>query len=355
LSVQKNKELIVKPLVARAKLDDFLSKLSNVSLIYGDPRIITNKRFRTIFNSQHADFVVCDTLESLKENKKNLENKSIGYIKKIVNNDDLEEIVDASKKGAEFVIVEATDWKIIPLENLIAKLQKTGTKIYTATKNSSEIRTMFSVLELGVDGVILETDDVKQVENSYDLLDNPTFDLQYAEIMELKDVGMGERVCVDTVSMMTMGEGMLIGSKSNFLFLIHNESIGSSYTSPRPFRVNAGAVHCYTAMSDGTTKYLSELEAGVEILVVNKDGTSRKSTVGRSKIESRPMKLVKAQIDDYKGSVILQNAETIRLITSDNKLVSVTDLKVGDKVLACTKTISGRHFGMPVDEFILEK
>ena len=214
---------------------------------------------------------------------------------------------------------------------------------------------MFSVLELGVDGVILETDDVKQVENSYDLLDNPTFDLQYAEIMELKDVGMGERVCVDTVSMMTMGEGMLIGSKSNFLFLIHNESIGSSYTSPRPFRVNAGAVHCYTAMSDGTTKYLSELEAGVEILVVNKDGTSRKSTVGRSKIESRPMKLVKAQIDVYKGSVILQNAETIRLITSDNKLVSVTDLKVGDKVLACTKTISGRHFGMPVDEFILEK
>jgi 3-dehydroquinate synthase II len=108
-------------------------------------------------------------------------------------------------------------------------------------------------------------------------------------------------------------------------------------------------------MSDGTTKYLSELEAGVEILVVSKDGTSRKSTVGRSKIESRPMKLVKAQINDFKGSVILQNAETIRLITKDNKLVSVTDLKVGDEVLAYTKSSSGRHFGMQVDEFILEK
>src|SRR3546814_11885422 len=71
------------------------------------------------------------------------------------------------------------------------------------------------------------------------------------------------------------------------------------------------------------------LEAGVEILVVNKDGTSRKSTVGRSKIESRPMRLVKAQIDNNKGSVILQNAETIRLITNDNKLISVTDLKIG--------------------------
>ena len=67
------------------------------------------------------------------------------------------------------------------------------------------------------------------------------------------------------------------------------------------------------------------------------------------------MKLVKAQIDDSKGTVILQNAETIRLITKDNKLVSVTDLKVGDEVLAYTKSSSGRHFGMSVDEFILEK
>ena len=192
----------------------------------------------------------------LKKSKKNL-SKSVGYIKKISNNNDLEEIVLASKHGADFVIVEATDWKIIPLENLIAKLQKSGTKIYATTRNSEEIRTMFSVLELGVDGVILETDDVSQVDNSHDLLDNPTFKLEYARILELKDVGIGERVCVDTVSMMTMGEGMLIGSKSNFLFLVQR-ICRFLFTSPRPFRVNAGAVHCYTAMSDGTTKYLSE-------------------------------------------------------------------------------------------------
>lgn len=354
MSDQKNKEFILKPLVKREKLDDFLSKVSNVSLVYGDPTVITDKKFKTIFHSDNADLVVCNSLDLLKKNKEILD-KSVGYTKKIANNQDLEDIVLASKYGADFVIVEVTDWKIIPLENLIAKLQKTGTKIYTTTKNSEEIRTMFSVLELGVDGVILETDDVTQVENSHQLLDNPAFNLEYAKILELKDVGMGERVCVDTVSMMTIGEGMLIGSKSNFLFLVHNESVGSSFTSPRPFRVNAGAVHCYTAMSDGTTKYLSELEAGVEILVVSKDGTSRKSTVGRSKIESRPMKLVKAQIGDSWGTVILQNAETIRLIAKDNRLVSITDLKVGDEVLAYTKSSSGRHFGMSVDEFILEK
>jgi len=354
LSAQKNKELIVKPLVAKEKLNDFLSKISNVSLIYSDPAVISNKNFKTIFNSDRADFVVTHTLDALKENKNKLQ-KSVGFSKMISSNEDLEEIVIASKYGADFVIVEAVDWKIIPLENLIAKLQKTRTKIYTTTKNSDEIRTMFSVLEHGVNGVILETADVNQIENSHKLLDNPNFKLEYARILELKDVGMGERVCVDTVSMMTIGEGMLIGSKSNFLFLVHNESVGSSFTSPRPFRVNAGAIHCYTPISDGTTKYLSELEAGAEILVVSKDGSSRKSTVGRSKIESRPMRMVKAQIGDSKGSVILQNAETIRLIAKDNDLVSVTDLKIGDEVLVYTKSSSGRHFGMPVDEFILEK
>ena len=354
MSAQKNKELIVKPLVAKEKLNDFLSKISNVSLIYSDPAVISNKNFKTIFNSDRADFVVTHTLDALKENKNKLQ-KSVGYSKMISSSEDLEEIVAASKYGADFVIVEAIDWKIIPLENLIAKLQKTRTKIYTTTKNSDEIRTMFSVLEHGVNGVILETADVNQIENSHKLLDNPNFKLKYARILELKDVGMGERVCVDTVSMMTIGEGMLIGSKSNFLFLVHNESVGSSFTSPRPFRVNAGAIHCYTPMSDGTTKYLSELEAGMEILVVGNDGSSRKSTVGRSKIESRPMRMVKAQLDDSKGSVILQNAETIRLITKDKSLVSVTDLKVGDEVLAYTKPSSGRHFGMSVDEFILEK
>ena len=354
MSIQKNKEFILKPVVEKEKLNDFLSKVSNVSLIYGDPSVIKNKKFKTIFHSANADLVVCNSLEMLNENKKNL-NKSVGYLKKISNNDDLDDIVRAAKYGADFVIVEVTDWKIIPLENIIAKLQNTGTKIYTTTKNSAEIRTMFSVLELGVDGVILETGDLHQVENSRDLLDNPTFRLEYAKILELKDAGIGERVCVDTVSMMTTGEGMLVGSKSNFLFLIHNESVGSSFTSPRPFRVNAGAVHCYTVMSNGTTKYLSELEAGSEVLVVDKDGTSRKSTVGRSKIESRPLKLVKAQLGDFMGTVILQNAETIRLISKDKKLVSVTDLKIGNEVLAFAKSSSGRHFGMKVDEFIVEK
>ena len=134
---------------------------------------------------------------------------------------------------------------------------------------------MFGVLELGVDGVILSTNNVNEVNQSRQYLENMVFPIETAKIIDIKDVGMGERVCVDTVSMLRTGEGMLIGSQSNFMFLVHDWSVGSSFTSPRPFRVNAGAVYCYTITPDGNTKYLSEIESGTEILIVNKEGISR--------------------------------------------------------------------------------
>jgi 3-dehydroquinate synthase II len=214
---------------------------------------------------------------------------------------------------------------------------------------------MFSVLELGVDGVILTTDDLKEVENSKSNLENVLFSLRNARVVEVKNVGVGERVCVDTASIMVYGEGMLVGNKSNFLFLIHNESIGSSFTSPRPFRVNAGAVHCYTILPNGTTKYLSELESGVEVLIVNNEGVGRRSIVGRSKIETRPLRLIRAESNGEFGSVIVQNAETIRLVSKDKKLIPVTEIKIGDEIVTYAKPTSGRHFGMQVNEFILEK
>jgi 3-dehydroquinate synthase II len=97
----KNKELIVKLLVAKEKLNEFLSKVSHVSLISGDPSVITNKNFRTIFHSQSADLVVCSTLDTLRENKNNL-HKSVGYIKMISTKEDLEEILLAFKYGVDF-------------------------------------------------------------------------------------------------------------------------------------------------------------------------------------------------------------------------------------------------------------
>jgi 3-dehydroquinate synthase II len=208
---------------------------------------------------------------------------------------------------------------------------------------------------LGVDGVILSTGNVKEIEESKQYLKSKKFEIKVCEIVDFRDVGTGERVCVDTVSMLETGEGMLVGSKSNFLFLLHNESAGSSFTSPRPFRVNAGAIYCYTLLSNGKTTYLSELESGTEIYIVNTKGNSRLVSVGRSKTETRPLRLIKAIGDNIEGTVIVQNAETIQLIRDNGELLPVTSIKRGDKILAYFKPSSGRHFGIEVEEYILEK
>lgn len=353
---QKSRDLIVRPTVPKAGIAKFISKLrEGVTMLNVDPKLVSaTGKFKTVFESPDADLVVCRTFDQMKAAKQS--GKIFGYFKKVLSNADVDEIEKASQAaGASFVIVDASDWKIIPLENIIAKLHRSKTKVYTTAASSKEVATMFAVLELGVDGVILSTDSTEEVEKASQQLSTRHFTIKPARIVEVKDVGTGERVCVDTASMMKMGEGMLIGSRSNFMLLVHNESVGSSFTSPRPFRVNAGAVYCYTITPDGNTRYLSELESGAEVWIVNREGQSRRATVGRSKIETRPLRLLRAEIGGERGTVILQNAETIRLVKPDGKLVSVTEVKAGDEVLGFSKPASGRHFGMQVDEYIDER
>ena len=350
----KPKELIVRPTVAISSLGEFLSKLKEKGnlIINVDPKV-AGANVRTIYESEDADIVICTTFDQLKSFKSS--GKSVGYFKKVTSNVDVDEIERASETGAELVIVEAPNWKIIPLENIIAKLHKSKTKVFATAKSSQEVATLFTVLELGVDGVILSTDSEEEVDRARRELTTARFLITRAKIKEVKDVGTGERVCVDTASMMRMGEGMLVGSRSNFMLLVHNESVGSSFTSPRPFRVNAGAIYCYTMVPSGGTRYLSEIESGSEVWIVNKEGIARSAVVGRSKIETRPLRLIRAEINGEEGTVILQNAETIRLISKDGKLLSVTEVKAGDVVLGYAKQAGGRHFGMEVDEFIVEK
>jgi len=351
----KTRELIVAPKLSKRHLAKFLSQLEEegIGMVYVDPKSIgkSKTKLATVFPSAAAKYVVLEKNSSSKPR-----GKKIGRRFKVKSNADIEKILASAKKGLDFVIVEVKDWKIIPLENIIAKLHKLHTKIFTMARNPEEVRKMFSILEIGVDGVIFTTSSINQVREALVYLGSRSFELKSAKIIEIKEVGDGERVCVDTASMLHKGEGMLIGNRANFLFLVHNESVGSSFTSPRPFRVNAGAVHCYTLSPDGTTKYLSEVETGTEVLVLDSKGKARRVTVGRSKIERRPMLMIKAIVDGEEGGIIAQDAETIRFVKSNGHLVSVTHLKKGDAVLVHAKPATGRHFGMEVsDEYILEK
>ena len=260
-------------------------------------------------------------------------------------------------KIVDYIILIATDWTIIPLENIIADLQKESVKIIAAVKNSEDAKVAMETLEIGTDGVIFEPEEfsqIKDIVNLVESLSREQYELKEATITNVKPLGSGDRVCVDTTSMMQPGEGMLIGSYSKALFLVHSESLESEYVASRPFRVNAGPVQAYVMVPGNKTRYLAELKAGDEVLIVNTEGETRTAYVGRSKIEKRPLLLVEAE---YEGTVIrtlLQNAETIRIVDSDNNPISVAELKVGDKVKVYIET-SARHFGIAIDETIIEQ
>ena len=60
-------------------------------------------------------------------------------------------------------------------------------------------------------------------------VNSPKIALTAVPITKIGALTIGDRVCVDTCSMMSVGEGMLVGSQSSCLFLINSESMESEY------------------------------------------------------------------------------------------------------------------------------
>lgn len=277
-----------------------------------------------------------------------------GYV--VIHNKDYERFAAELGTACDYLVVIGTDWKVIPLENLIASLFEEDVKIIAGVQDAEEAKLAIETLEHGADGILIDTDDpseIKRIASVAERAGIPAMSLRVAKVTAVKQVGMGDRVCVDTCSLMTLGEGMLVGSQSNGLFLVHSESEDSPYVASRPFRVNAGAVHAYVQVGD-RTRYLSELGAGDVVTVVNAKGEQRDAVVGRVKIERRPLTLVEAEVDGNVIKTLLQNAETIKLVGADGNPVSITNLKTGDEVLVHFED-AARHFGMKIDETIIEK
>ncbi|KAL6753640.1 3-dehydroquinate synthase-domain-containing protein [Haematococcus lacustris] len=258
--------------------------------------------------------------------------------------------------------------------------------------------------QVGTAGVVLRTDQVDVLRQTWVLIQQlaaakaaPALQLGRAVVTRVAPMGMGERVCVDCTSLMWPGEGLLCGNFARALFLVHSECAETSYIAARPFRVNAGAVHGYVLAPEGRTAYLAELSCGSQVLVADPAGRTRSVTVGRSKLERRPLILVEAQLADGDlVSVLLQNAETVRLVGSQSeqpggrtqvagtalpsidglysrdadtevgsvdapelsaqwRAVPVTQLQVGHTLLVHQPSAGARHMGLPVEEFMLEK
>ena len=266
--------------------------------------------------------------------------------------EDQEDALELAGK-CERVILGTSDWTIIPLENMIARFHKTGTKVFACASDPEQAKIYLTTLEKGVDGIVVDVDSGDSIRQFADLnMDSDDVELTPLKISDVRKIEMGDRVCVDTISLMTPGEGMLIGSTASCLFLVQSESENNRYVSARPFRVNAGAVHAYVLGPEGKTRYLSELKSGETLMLVDSNGKTRMSSVGRCKIEQRPLLLVEATDGENAYTTIVQNAETVKLVGPDGS-ISVSRLKNGDRVYARLES-GGRHFGMKIDETIRE-
>ena len=263
--------------------------------------------------------------------------------------------------SAPWILVRCSDWTMIPLENLIASSKGSGTRIAAAISNEIELSGASLALGLGVDAILVKGDlvelAIKALGTTSASLDStvaPHTPLCFARVFSVESCGLGERVCIDLTQRLNEGEGMALGSVSGMLCLVHGETVPSEYVPSRPFRVNAGAIHSYVLMADGTTKYLSELNASDEVAILSLDGSRRSAVVGRLKIENRPLLVIRYRSDEQEGQVIAQQAETVRLVKSDGGLISITDLS-DDVQIAVLSDSRMRHVGIALEGGMVER
>jgi len=321
---------------------------------------------------ENADVIIEDTQAGNRSGKLNItfltelnekkiaqhknEGKKTAIKISIKGKEDENKAVEAAELGVDYIIINCLDWRVIPLENLIAKARGKS-KLIAEVTTAEDAKLVLEALELGTDGVLLKTSNPNELSKATKIVKEqmPKITLTVAKIVSTKPISSGARVCVDTVDLMVPGEGMLVGCQSAGFFLVEAEVNENPYVNSRPFRVNAGAASNYTLTSLQGTRYLSELKAGDEVLIINREGKARITNVGRSKIEFRPLLLIEAQVGDTKIKIILQNAETIRVVTPKASK-PVTELKPNDEVLVHIAAKGGRHFGVSVpEETVIEK
>ncbi|MDG1540356.1 MAG: 3-dehydroquinate synthase II [Candidatus Thalassarchaeaceae archaeon] len=259
-----------------------------------------------------------------------------------------------------WLLVRCSDWTMVPLENLVAASRGTSTRIAAAIDEEVELNGAAFALGDGVDAILvpghLVNDAVTILGGKWDMeeIQDDGAIIEEARILSIEGAGVGERVCVDLTRRISDGQGMAVGSISGNLCLIHGETIQSDYVPTRPFRVNAGAIHSYALMADGKTKYLSELTSGDEVAILSSSGNKEKATVGRLKVETRPLLLIRFEVPGSEGQIVVQQAETVRLISPSKGVISVTQAKEGDKISILTDN-RARHVGFALPAEVKEK
>ncbi|OIJ96320.1 3-dehydroquinate synthase II [Streptomyces monashensis] len=275
------------------------------------------------------------------------------------------EIIDAatldlaceSCRTEKWSVLEFRDPTKIPLELVLAASNGADGSIITVAGDVEEAEIIFGVLEHGSDGVMMAPRAVGDITalKAATTLQSPDLGLVELRVVKTTHVGMGERACVDTCTYLRQDEGILVGSDSKGMVLCVSETHPLPYMPTRPFRVNAGAIHSYTVASGTRTNYLSELKAGSTVLAVDVKGRTRAVTVGRVKIETRPLISIDAIAPDGQPvNIIMQDDWHVRVLGPGGVVHNSTELTEGDIVLGYLPK-EDRHVGYPINEFCREQ
>lgn len=174
-----------------------------------------------------------------------------------------------------------------------------------------------------------------------------------AKVTAIEEQGEGSRVCLDFIDALEADEGVLVGNTGHGYGLLLAESDATETYPPRPFRVNAGALHQYLCLDDERTAYLSDLQPGMKVSVYRPDGGRREVALGRIKQERRPMLRIVMECDGDEISLTVQNTDSVKLATVSGPVQALA-LKPGD-VLLCRRDEAGRHLGERIEEYIRER
>ena len=150
---------------------------------------------------------------------------------------------------AQWIILEFDNWKMIPIENLIAICQGTGTKIAAKITKSVDVPGAAFALDIGIDAILInpkkELIDAAKIakyqrqEQYQKYSANDEYDEQIimasSVISSVSNIKNSARYCIDLTTILQVGEGVLVGSSASSLALIHGETIPCLlYTSPSP-------------------------------------------------------------------------------------------------------------------------
>ena len=270
-----------------------------------------------------------------------------------------DDTLQASLSLAPLVDVLLLDFKDptnIPLELVLASTQGSDARIAKRVRSAADGINSAMTMEEGAGILCLRADqpaEISDLDAAFSRALTVSLPLVPAQVTKIMAAGMGDRVCIDTTSILRQDEGMIVGSTSAGGLVTCSETHYLPYMNLRPFRVNAGAIHLYVWGPDNRTHYLSDLKAGSEVLVISSEGVARTVTIGRLKIERRPLLYIEATAQGASLNTFIQDDWHVRLMGAGGEIRPSREIQVGDQLLAHRDT-PGRHVGLPINETIRE-